>query len=101
MDIKGEIDVKIYCSKCKQSTNHGYIEKHEINSSQFPDLDFGFSDCYYISKCLGCDNIAFFREYGDEDMIEGDRYGRPVMYTHKYVYPEEPVKAKFEGNPLT
>lgn len=86
MDVKGKIENKIYCSLCKVKTNHGYVEKYEINSSQFPEIDFGFSDEYYITKCLGCDSIAFFREYADEDTF--NRFGEP--YSEFYVYPEEP-----------
>jgi len=92
MDVKGKIETKIYCSSCKQNTNHGYVEKHKINSSQFPEYDFGFSDEYYITQCLGCDSIGFFREYQDEDMF--DRFGEP--YSEQSVYPEQPQSSILE-----
>ena len=92
MGTIGNIADKIYCRLCKQKTNHGYVKKHEIHTSQFPELDFGFNDAYYITKCLGCDSIGFLREYGDEDMF--DRFGEP--YTEQNVYPEGPQSSILE-----
>jgi len=86
LGIKGNINEKLYCQSCKQKTNHGYVEKYEMSSSQFRDCDFQFLDQYFITKCLGCDTIAFFREYGDENMI--NQMGE--WYKEQYVYPEEP-----------
>lgn len=92
MNVQGNIEEKIYCSTCKVKTNHGYVEKYEINSAQFPDADFGFSDKYFITKCLGCDSFGFLREYGDEQTF--NRFGE--LYTEKYIYPEEPLNAIHE-----
>ncbi|MGG4180785.1 DUF4145 domain-containing protein [Virgibacillus pantothenticus] len=86
ISIQGKIEGKIYCSTCKVKTNHGYILKYEETSNDFPEADFQFADSYYITKCLGCDTVAFFREYGDEDMVYLGEFE-----TDKYVYPEEPV----------
>ncbi|WP_141130731.1 DUF4145 domain-containing protein [Virgibacillus dokdonensis] len=67
-------------------TNHGYIFKYEENSNDLPEADLQFADSYYITKCLGCDTVAFFREYGDDTMVYLGEFE-----TEKYVYPEEPV----------
>jgi len=90
-EIKGKINGKLYCSNCNLKTNHGYLLKHQITHMDYlkspeDDVDLQFDDDYYITQCLGCDKVAFFHEYGDEDMM--NRLGE--TYTEKNVYPEEP-----------
>lgn len=87
---------KIYCHVCKVRTNHSYIEKYIEEVHNVDDSGFSWIDEYYIAKCLGCDSISFYREYGDVDMIEYNSCGEMVHYTDKYVYPEEPVKIDYE-----
>lgn len=88
---------KVYCQKCKVRTNHGIILSHSEKSND--PWDIQWHQEYFIAQCLGCDTIAFISEYGDESMIEIDRYGEQEYFTDTTVYPEEPVlekKMKFE-----
>ncbi|MBK3495329.1 DUF4145 domain-containing protein [Viridibacillus sp. YIM B01967] len=89
MAIQEKIDEKIYCKACEQKTNHGYLIKHSVDGD---DEEFQFEEHFYIIQCLGCDTIAFLREYGDETMLDYDEDGDWVYYTEKSVYPEEPAK---------
>lgn len=53
-----------YCSLCRRDTNH-IVLQHEYECQDVPDLDYFRTD-YYIVKCLGCDNIQFYREQREE-----------------------------------
>lgn len=87
---------KIYCHACKIRTNHSYIQKYTDEGHNVGEDHFSWKDEYYIIKCLGCDSISFFREYGDEEMINYNSFGELEYYTDKYVYPEEPVTVDSE-----
>lgn len=96
-----KVKKKIYCSRCKSETNHGFLTnkngvklEYKLTHLDFMDLDFQFNDDYYIVQCLGCDNIAFLNIYGDESMYEityydEDNYSREY-YEDYNVYPEKP-----------
>lgn len=90
-----KLEDKLYCQRCKVRTHHRFIQKHSESGHGTDEYPYSCSDEYYITQCLGCDTIAFFREYGDEDMIEVDHFGERVYYTNKYVYPEEPKGEEF------
>lgn len=92
MTLEGKIRKKLYCRYCNKKTNHGYLLKHREYSTGHEEWGVAFEDQYFITQCLGCDTIAFLREYGDEDMVLVDDYGQLETYTDLYVYPEEPVK---------
>lgn len=79
---------KVYCQKCKGRTNHKIIAKH----SEFarPYDDFHWHEYYYIVQCLGCEEKAFVKQYGDEDgwdYVDGEREWIDTFT----VYPEEPI----------
>jgi hypothetical protein len=88
MNLQGKIQEKLYCKNCKRRTNHGYILKHEESGRE----DIQWMETHYITKCLGCDTVAFLREYGDESMQHYNDYGETENYTDIFVYPEEPIK---------
>lgn len=77
---------KLYCQVCKGKTNHGIGFKYTESSYE----DFQWEKDYYVTKCLGCDSIAFATEYGDESMVGRDEFGDYEVYTSVKVYPEEP-----------
>ena len=85
-----KINEKLYCSTCKRKNNHKCLMGHLESSAQYEDSDFHFVDEHYIVQCLGCDTIAFFREYHDEGMITYYQNGVVDVTTEKWVYPEEP-----------
>lgn len=81
---------KLYCRTCKRKNNHKCLKVYIESSAQYEDPDFNFTDEHYIIQCLGCDTIAFFREYHDEGMVDYYEDGRVEHSTDKWVYPEEP-----------
>ncbi|PFB50933.1 hypothetical protein CN396_01730 [Bacillus thuringiensis] len=98
-----KIDKKIYCSSCAKKTNHIFLKdkkenklEYKISDSDFEEeIDFSFSDEYYIIQCMGCDKVAFLNIYSDETMfyIDGDDYWGNRVYLQDYiVYPEEPQR---------
>ncbi|MGQ4706342.1 DUF4145 domain-containing protein [Bacillus thuringiensis] len=98
-----KIDKKIYCSSCAKKTNHIFLNdkkenklEYKISDSDFEEeIDFSFSDEYYIIQCMGCDKVAFLNIYSDETMfyIDGDDYWGNRVYLQDYnVYPEEPQR---------
>lgn len=96
------IPEKVFCRVCKRKTNHGIILTHN-KESQYPQDDFQWWFGYHIVECLGCDNVAFVKEYGDETMVDFDEIeGSKYLFDYK-VYPEEPknwknAKYKFHTN---
>lgn len=89
MEIKGKVNEKLYCNICKRKTNQGYLEKY-VETGADEDTGISYNDEYYITVCLGCDNIAFFREYGDSEMVDYYDGVDQIYYTNKQRYPEEP-----------
>lgn len=82
------IEEKLYCYNCKRKTNHCYLQKEEERDIE----DFFWSQTFYITKCLGCDNIAFLKEYSDESMKEyNPQNNQYEQYADRTVYPEEPL----------
>lgn len=89
------LDEKVYCSKCKRRTNHKYILKHEEGSDTYEETQWHSKWC--IVQCLGCDQLAFVLQYGDEDSWDYDeRTGERVWKDFYKVYPEEPKKPSKE-----
>jgi hypothetical protein len=83
------LEEKVYCSKCKHKTNHKIIQKHEEQSSTYEDIQWHTKWC--IVQCLGCDEKAFVRQYGDEDTWEMDLQTEERVWKDIFtVYPEEP-----------
>lgn len=89
LEVKGKISERLYCDTCKRKTNQGFVEKY-VDSGVDEENGISWNDEYYITICLGCDNIAFFREYGDSEMIAYYNGVDQIYYTNKYRYPEEP-----------
>ncbi|MED0676326.1 DUF4145 domain-containing protein [Aneurinibacillus thermoaerophilus] len=83
---------KVYCSKCRQETNHGIIKEYKLKSGSYDD--FQWIDEYYIVQCLGCDTVAFVRKYGDESMQYFNEDGEAFWYDDYTVYPEKPIENK-------
>ncbi|MGE7667403.1 DUF4145 domain-containing protein [Ureibacillus composti] len=90
MEIKGKIEEKIYCRTCGRKTNNGYLLKHTESYTDH-ETGFAYSDDYFITKCLGCDTVAFYREYGDTEMLDYNPEGDWGYYIDKYRYPEQPT----------
>lgn len=87
------IKEKLYCKTCKRGTNHKCLVSYFESSTQYEDPDFDFTDEYYIIQCLGCDTVAFFREYHDEGMVTYYSNGHIEVTSEKWIYPEEPKNA--------
>ncbi|MCR8659321.1 DUF4145 domain-containing protein [Paenibacillus endoradicis] len=84
--------MQVYCSSCKQKTNHEtVVEPFEQKSSI--DDDIQWSQKYYIVKCKGCNTVAFLEQYGDEEMWEASPWAEGEReYTYTYTtYPAEPL----------
>ncbi|WP_163581106.1 DUF4145 domain-containing protein [Gracilibacillus saliphilus] len=79
---------KVYCAFCENKTNHGIIFTHERKSNTYDD--FQWHEEHHIVQCLGCDNVAFVRQYGDEDIWDYDYKGERIWVDEFTVYPEEP-----------
>jgi hypothetical protein len=87
------LEEKVYCSLCKQKTNHHILYTHELISETTDD--FHWHAQYHIVQCMGCENICFVQQYGDEDTWEyigGHREWKDIFK----VYPEEPVEKSIE-----
>lgn len=80
---------KAYCRNCKGERNHISISEPYQTRAGIDD-DTQWSESYYIAKCMGCDTIAFIKEYGDEDMWEYDAFDEREYFTEITVYPEKP-----------
>jgi hypothetical protein len=98
VDNMGEtIIAKVYCSYCNGVRNHtSVIEPYKRKSGI--DEDTQWAESYYIAQCMGCDTVAFIKEYGDEDMWEENHLGEREYCTEVTVYPEKP---KTEDSILT
>ncbi|RBP95386.1 uncharacterized protein DUF4145 [Cytobacillus firmus] len=88
-----KLDEKVYCSSCKQKTNHQILYTHS-QSSEVND-DFHWHEKHHIAQCLGCDVICFVRQYGSEDMWDINS-GEQVWVDDFTVYPEEPQKVSIK-----
>lgn len=83
------LDEKVYCAICNRDTNHTIIYTYKQQSS--PDDDFHWHEKSHIVQCLGCDEIAFVRQYGDEDSWDYINGEREWVDTFK-VYPGKPAE---------
>ncbi|WP_042346084.1 DUF4145 domain-containing protein [Bacillus massiliigorillae] len=83
----------VYCKKCNGKTNHWIIKTYKETSN--PEDEFQWHDTYHIVKCMGCNTIAFVKQYGTEDdwdYISGDRQ----WFDTFQVYPEQPNEDEIE-----
>lgn len=81
---------KAYCRHCKQKTNHISVKEPYKKKSNFED-DIHWYEYYYVAKCMGCDTIAFIKEYSDEEMWEKDPFTGEQKYSVEItIYPEQP-----------
>jgi hypothetical protein len=92
VETKEKLAKKVYCSLCKRKTNHGVLKHHrEFNDD--PRIDIPYQDDYYISVCLGCDNVNFVNVYHDQNMVTYDPYEEEYEnFEDVKVYPPEPVQ---------
>ncbi|MFD5020855.1 DUF4145 domain-containing protein [Paenibacillus sp. NPDC058367] len=80
---------KVYCKSCQGERNHESIaEPYERRSTHGDDIQW--RESYYIAKCMGCETVAFIKQYGDEDMWEENEFGERDYITEYTVYPEKP-----------
>lgn len=94
MCILKKLGEKVYCSKCKQKTNHHILLTYSQESNSTDD--FHWHAEYHIVQCMGCENICFVYQYGDEDIwdyVDGQR----AWVDDFTVYPEEPKKESVES----
>lgn len=82
-----KLEVKVYCRKCKNKTNHEIVREIKTESDS---EDFYWEDTYYIVQCRGCDTLGFVRKYTDEDYKQFEEEGGYTLYYDYTVYPEEP-----------
>ncbi|TDL34565.1 DUF4145 domain-containing protein [Jeotgalibacillus sp. S-D1] len=93
VEVLGKMDEKLYCIKCKRETNHDYVYKHSERSYDFDINDYYWFISYFVTRCRGCDNVAYATEYGDESMLRYEEYsGREEIYSTFTSYPEKPKK---------
>lgn len=86
-----KLQTKVYCDRCKRRTNHGIL-KHHREEENHPD-DLCWQEDYYISICLGCDNVNFVSVYHDQSMVIYDPYEEEYEHFEDIkVYPPEPTK---------
>ncbi|MGI8349626.1 DUF4145 domain-containing protein [Niallia circulans] len=89
---------KVYCRRCNNKTNHGIIHDYEISGGD-DEAGYFWSENYIISQCLGCDTIAFIKDYDDSTMHfsvyeeQSDSFIN-VDFDDIKVYPPEPVVNK-------
>lgn len=87
--LMGVQQAKVYCRNCKGERNHiSVAEPYERRSTIHDDIQW--QESYFIAKCMGCDTIAFVKEYGDEDTWEENEYGEREYISLYNVYPEKP-----------
>ncbi|PAK33834.1 hypothetical protein CHI08_25980, partial [Peribacillus simplex] len=79
---------RVYCSKCKQKTNHLIIYTHTEKSNNNDEIQW--QEQHHVVQCAGCDTKAFVKQYGDEDtwVYRGEERVWTDVFT---VYPEEPI----------
>ncbi|MBN3555492.1 hypothetical protein JYA63_14530 [Fictibacillus nanhaiensis] len=80
---------KVYCFNCNGKRNHEILTS--FNHEADVEDDFHWWEKNHIVKCLGCDYIAFVKQYGDEYQWE-ERNGTQYFFDTFTVYPEEPKK---------
>lgn len=80
---------KVYCAKCKGEKNHNIIQTYAENSTDPDEIRWKME--YHIIQCSGCDEVAFAKQYGDEDMWEYEN-GERIWVDNFTVYPNEPNK---------
>ncbi|MFB4472137.1 DUF4145 domain-containing protein [Oceanobacillus caeni] len=89
-----KLEEKVYCTNCKNKTHHGIVHTYSERSDIYDDMQW--HDEYHIVKCLGCYNVSFVRQYGDEDMweqVNGERF----WVDEFTAYPGEPKEEYEEG----
>ncbi|WP_217541691.1 DUF4145 domain-containing protein [Vibrio metschnikovii] len=83
--------VKATCSSCNGDRNHEVLSGNCINGKDYYTQEeyFSWEEQYEVIKCLGCDNIAFRKTYGDEDSYEFDGQLNNEVYVQKIsIYPK-------------
>ena len=98
METEGRINRKVFCLRCNIETNNSYVAKY-CDKGFNNETGISYEDNFYITKCLGCDTIAFYEEYGDSEMVEYNEFDEKVYYTHEYRYPNKP-SITIEGTSL-
>ncbi len=87
---------KVYCSTCDRDTNHGIIYKHS-EEDYIPEGNFYVVEEYYIVKCMGCENVAFARDYEDSNTAGGlydENLDDWIEVDLLEVFPGKPKKSK-------
>ena len=77
--------IRNYCSNCRRLTNHKILHAKKVSGHED---DFSWHEAFQIVECLGCENVCFRKEYGDQDMIYYDEAnGDAEYYTDVNNYP--------------
>lgn len=84
---------QVFCRSCQRKTNHEILSKQSDDGTEF-DGSIWWHDSYYIVRCLGCNTLAFVREYCSNDMVMPDEKGDLYHFEDYTVYPEEPEHLK-------
>lgn len=81
---------KVFCLLCNRKTNHGIIAHHS-EEERHPD-ELNYQEDFYISVCLGCDEVNFTRIYHDQTMVRFNPYEQEYEnFEDIHVYPPEPI----------
>lgn len=67
--MKSYKDLKSYCKKCRQSTNHKILFEKKIGEN---NEEFSWDEKYQVIECRGCQDLSFRKDYGDENMTFSD-----------------------------
>ena len=83
--------VKIYCGKCRNNTNHKILA--ELNFTSDPEDDYPYGIDHYFGQCAGCDSICYGIASWSQD--DWDPISGEVLY-HWQTYP----RSKGERSPI-
>ena len=83
--------VKIYCGKCRNNTNHKI--RAEYNFSSDPEDDYHYGVDHYFGQCAGCDSICYGIASWSQD--DWDPVSGELLY-HWQTYP----RSKDERSPI-
>jgi len=81
---------KYYCRNCQGLRKHEVLFTKSIgkNYTYEGDEEISWNEEYKIIECLGCETMAFCKEYGDETMVNYDNYGEEIgFYISVEIYP--------------
>lgn len=80
------INKKYFCSNCKGKRNHKILFEEKRHGDEDFHAFFWVNE-YKVIECCGCENISFFKLYGDSSMICQDIHGQTEYYYDEEIFP--------------